>query len=143
MNVNIYLQDALLAHIDRLARELGQSRSALIRQAVEAWIARRPAGGSRYARRDPRTAEMSLILECDMNVRGFVLSASLVLLTIGAPGCILGNRPTLVQIGSRDDQITYYLDGAGNTCNRSRPASVSLFISPSTQRSCSKPCAAR
>ena len=49
-----------------------------------------------------------------MNVRGFVLSASLVLLTVGAPGCILGNRPTLVQIGSRDDQITYYLDGAGN-----------------------------
>ena len=43
MNVNIYLQDKLLAHIDRLAQELGQSRSALIRQAVEAWIARRPA----------------------------------------------------------------------------------------------------
>lgn len=44
VNVNIYLQDELLEHIDRLAQELGQSRSALIRQAVEVWIARRPAG---------------------------------------------------------------------------------------------------
>jgi len=36
------------------------------------------------------------------------------LLAVGTPGCILGNRPTLVQIGSRNDQITFYLDGAGN-----------------------------
>jgi Arc/MetJ-type ribon-helix-helix transcriptional regulator len=41
VNVNIYLQDELLEHVDRLARETGQSRSALIRQALEAWLARR------------------------------------------------------------------------------------------------------
>lgn len=45
MNVNIDLHDKLLEHIDRLARELGQTRSALIRQAVEAWVARRPNCG--------------------------------------------------------------------------------------------------
>lgn len=43
MNVNIYLQDQLLERIDRLALETGQSRSALIREAVEAWLARRGA----------------------------------------------------------------------------------------------------
>lgn len=41
MNINIYLQDQLLAEVDRLARETGRSRSALIREAIEAWLARR------------------------------------------------------------------------------------------------------
>lgn len=36
------------------------------------------------------------------------------LLLACAPGCILGSRPTLVQVGTRDDQRTFYLDGAGN-----------------------------
>lgn len=49
-----------------------------------------------------------------MTVPRFVVSVSLCLLAGGVPGCILGNRPALVQLGSRNDQITYYLDGAGN-----------------------------
>lgn len=57
MNVNIYLQDALLKQIDRLALELGQSRSALIRQAVEAWIARRRDGAWPAGLRDWRGEE--------------------------------------------------------------------------------------
>ena len=43
MNINIYLQGQLLERIDRLARETGRSRSALIREALEAWLARRSA----------------------------------------------------------------------------------------------------
>jgi len=41
LNINIYLQDQLLEEVDRLARETGKSRSALIREAIEAWLARR------------------------------------------------------------------------------------------------------
>jgi hypothetical protein len=37
-----------------------------------------------------------------------------VLLAAAAPGCILGNRPSMSRTGSRTDSITYYLDGAGN-----------------------------
>lgn len=43
MNINIYLQAELLELIDRLARETGRSRSALIREALEAWLSRRSA----------------------------------------------------------------------------------------------------
>jgi Arc/MetJ-type ribon-helix-helix transcriptional regulator len=43
MNINVYLQDQLLEQIDRLARETGRSRSALIREALEAWLSRRSA----------------------------------------------------------------------------------------------------
>lgn len=34
--------------------------------------------------------------------------------TVVCPGCILGNRPTFVHTGTRPEQITFYLDGAGN-----------------------------
>jgi Arc/MetJ-type ribon-helix-helix transcriptional regulator len=43
MNINIYLQEQLLERIDRLAKETGRSRSALIREALEAWLSRRSA----------------------------------------------------------------------------------------------------
>ena len=45
MNVNIYLQDDLLERIDRMARESGRSRSAVIREAVESMLSRRGASG--------------------------------------------------------------------------------------------------
>jgi len=38
----------------------------------------------------------------------------LVLTAGGLSGCILGNRPMFVDRGSRDDEKTFYLDGAGN-----------------------------
>ena len=48
------------------------------------------------------------------NIRRNIATFCLALLALCVPGCILGNRPALVQVGSRADQITYYLDGAGN-----------------------------
>lgn len=41
-----------------------------------------------------------------------MLVAGLFLLTVS--GCILGNRPQFVRGGSKTDQMTFYLDGAGN-----------------------------
>ncbi len=49
-----------------------------------------------------------------MRVCRFPLLALVGLVLACAPGCILGSRPTLVQVGTRDDQRTFYLDGAGN-----------------------------
>jgi hypothetical protein len=49
-----------------------------------------------------------------MGIRRWFVIVCISLLVGGTSGCILGNRPTLVQVGSRDDQITFYLDGAGN-----------------------------
>jgi len=57
---------------------------------------------------------MILTPEQGMNVRRFAVMVGLALLAYGVPGCILGNRPTLFQVGSREDQKTYFLDGAGN-----------------------------
>jgi len=42
------------------------------------------------------------------------LAIGLACTVCAAPGCVLGNRPTLVHRGSRPEKITFYLDGAGN-----------------------------
>lgn len=47
--------------------------------------------------------------------RPCLLSAiMLALTTIVIPGCILGNRPDFVYTGRDRDEVTFYLDGAGN-----------------------------
>ncbi len=49
-----------------------------------------------------------------MNVWRNIVAAGLALALCGASGCVLGNRPTLVRTGTRADEVTFYLDGAGN-----------------------------
>ncbi|HSW45327.1 MAG TPA: hypothetical protein VLM89_07130 [Phycisphaerae bacterium] len=49
-----------------------------------------------------------------MVIRRSFIGTVLAGVLFAAPGCILGNRPNLVRVGSRDDQVTFYLDGAGN-----------------------------
>lgn len=49
-----------------------------------------------------------------MDARRHIETLFLPILLTAAPGCILGNRPMLVHTGSRNDQLTLYLDGAGN-----------------------------
>lgn len=41
MGINIYLDEQLLTAVDRAAQALGESRSAIIRQALEAWLQKR------------------------------------------------------------------------------------------------------
>jgi len=43
MNINVYLQEKLLAQIDALAHRDRVSRSALIRAALESWMQRETA----------------------------------------------------------------------------------------------------
>lgn len=38
MNFNVYLDDKTGAELSRLAKSLGKSRNALVRQAVEDWL---------------------------------------------------------------------------------------------------------
>jgi Arc/MetJ-type ribon-helix-helix transcriptional regulator len=41
VKITIYLKEWLVDALDRSAREIGRSRSALVREAVEQWLARR------------------------------------------------------------------------------------------------------
>lgn len=45
MNINTYLPDDLAEQLDRLAEQLGRSRSAVMREALQAFLKRNPAGG--------------------------------------------------------------------------------------------------
>ena len=45
MNINAYLPDELAEQLDRLADMRGQSRSAVMREALEAYLRRHRAGG--------------------------------------------------------------------------------------------------
>lgn len=40
MNINVYLRDDIVRRIDALAAQLNASRSAVIRDAIDAWMAR-------------------------------------------------------------------------------------------------------
>ena len=66
---------------------------------------------SSVLRRDLRLRDYSPRLE---GTRRVGLAGYLSLLLFGISGCVLGNRPTFVHTGYRSDQLTYYLDGAGN-----------------------------
>jgi len=41
MNLSIHLSDTLAERLQRIAQETGRSRNALIREAVESWLASR------------------------------------------------------------------------------------------------------
>ena len=43
MNINTYLPDDLAEQLDRLAEQLGRSRSAVMREALQAFLRRDPA----------------------------------------------------------------------------------------------------
>lgn len=49
-----------------------------------------------------------------MNLQRPIACICLALIAGAVSGCFLGNRPTFVHKGSRDDEKTFYLDGAGN-----------------------------
>lgn len=49
-----------------------------------------------------------------MDARKIIVAFGLMLAVNACTGCVLGNRPTLIQTGTREDDITFYLDGAGN-----------------------------
>jgi hypothetical protein len=55
-----------------------------------------------------------VLRESQMNKRHALSAISLFLMVLTAPGCILGNRPTFVHTSSIADEMTFYLDGAGN-----------------------------
>ena len=38
MNVNIYLEDALAKSLNQCVEQMGQSRNAIIREAIKEWI---------------------------------------------------------------------------------------------------------
>jgi predicted transcriptional regulator len=40
MNFNLYLDDETAKELDRTAKELGETRSGLIRKALREWLAR-------------------------------------------------------------------------------------------------------
>ncbi len=39
MNINVYLEDSLAQSLNRQTKKLGKSRNAIIREAINAWIA--------------------------------------------------------------------------------------------------------
>jgi Ribbon-helix-helix protein, copG family len=40
MNFNIYVEDSLAEKLERLSEQQGKKRNAIIREALEAWVAR-------------------------------------------------------------------------------------------------------
>lgn len=45
VNFNLYLDDKTAKELDRAAKELGETRSGLIRQAVREWLDKKTLGG--------------------------------------------------------------------------------------------------